>query len=207
MPENDSKSGRKRRVEDSDILEVFKDTPDPVLSTSEVAEQLPIKRRGTLNRLQSLEDRDVLGGKTIGGRNTVWWLPDAGARNPTGSMRGDSRPPQQEGTKSTSQGADSNLSPESGLYSDLSFPGSKDRQDCIAAINAVVSYLGEHGPASMREIVVDVMPEFPLGYDVPELKEGERYRGSWWRGVIKPGLEADDDVKKPPKGGSKWSSE
>ena len=72
MP-NDS-PGRKPRVTDSDILDVFQNTPDPVLSTAEVANALPIKRRGTLNRLRSLEEAGGLESKEIGGRNTVWWV-------------------------------------------------------------------------------------------------------------------------------------
>lgn len=66
--------GRKPRVTDSDILDVFQNTSDPVLSTAEVADAVPIKRRGTLNRLRSLEEAGDLESKEIGGRNTVWWI-------------------------------------------------------------------------------------------------------------------------------------
>lgn len=69
----DDSPGRKPRVTDSDILDVFQNTRDPVLSTAEVAQALPIKRRGTLNRLRSLEEAGELESKEIGGRNTVWW--------------------------------------------------------------------------------------------------------------------------------------
>jgi hypothetical protein len=68
------KGGRKPRVTDKDLLDVFRDAEDPVLSTAEVAESVPIKRRGTLNRLRDLEDAGDLESKQIGGRNTVWWL-------------------------------------------------------------------------------------------------------------------------------------
>ena len=74
MPESTNKSGRKRRVTDADLLNVFRETVDPVLSTAEVSDALPIKRRGTLNRLRGLEDAGKLDSKQIGGRNTVWWL-------------------------------------------------------------------------------------------------------------------------------------
>lgn len=69
--------GRKPRATDTDILEVFRETDDPVLSTAEVADRLPIKRRGTLNRLQNLRDTGELEAKQIGGRNTIWWLADS----------------------------------------------------------------------------------------------------------------------------------
>lgn len=44
---------------------------DPVLSTAEVAEQVPLKRQATYNRLRSLAVEGRLESKQIGGRNTV----------------------------------------------------------------------------------------------------------------------------------------
>jgi len=76
MPESSNKGGRKPRVTDEDLLDVFRATPDPVLSTVEVADAVPIKRRETLNRLQALKEDGELESKQIGGRNTGWWLVD-----------------------------------------------------------------------------------------------------------------------------------
>jgi hypothetical protein len=70
-----SNSGRKPRVTDEEILQIFRETDDPVLSTAEVTEQLPIKRSATYKRLSSLRDDGRLTGKEIGGRNNVWWIP------------------------------------------------------------------------------------------------------------------------------------
>ncbi|WP_251344415.1 hypothetical protein [Haloplanus halophilus] len=46
----------------------------------------------------------------------------------------------------------------------------------------------------MREIVVEVMPGHPVGYDVhgalEKVEAGDRYRWAWWRRVVKPGLKA-----------------
>jgi len=70
-------SGRKPRVTDEEILDVFWSTSDPVLSTAEVAESLPIERRSVFNRLQQLEEDDLLESKEIGGRNRVWWVSDS----------------------------------------------------------------------------------------------------------------------------------
>ena len=81
MPESSNTGGRKPRVSDRELLDVFRSTADPVLSTAEVAGAVPIKRRGVLNRLRDLEDAGELASKQIGGRNTVWWLP---ARRETG---------------------------------------------------------------------------------------------------------------------------
>ena len=72
---NDTTPGRKPRVTDDEILQLFRDTSDPVLSTAEVTEQLSIKRSGTYKRLSALRDDGQLTGKNIGGRNTVWWIP------------------------------------------------------------------------------------------------------------------------------------
>ena len=72
----ETKPGPTPRISDEEILTVFRDTEDPVLSTAEVTEWIPLKRRATYNRLQSLADGDRLKSKQIGGRNTVWWLAE-----------------------------------------------------------------------------------------------------------------------------------
>jgi DNA-binding Lrp family transcriptional regulator len=62
-----------------DILNVFEETTDPVLSTVEVASEITIGRRATYNRLKNLEKAGKLRSKTVGGKSTVWWLPDEAA--------------------------------------------------------------------------------------------------------------------------------
>jgi hypothetical protein len=73
-----SKRGRKPRVTDEEVLSVLRESDDPVLSTAEVADELPIKRRATLTRLRRLAEGGVLTRKQTGGRNTIWWLADEG---------------------------------------------------------------------------------------------------------------------------------
>lgn len=73
---SDTTPGRKPRVSDDEILQLFRDTNDPVLSTAEVTDELPIKRSATYKRLSVLRDDGQLTGKDIGGRNTIWWIPD-----------------------------------------------------------------------------------------------------------------------------------
>jgi hypothetical protein len=88
----------------------------------------------------------------------------------------------------------------------LSFPSGVSHDEGAAAILAARDYLQEHGSATMREIVLEVMPEHPLKYDPPEsLETGDRYRGAWWRNVVKPGLKALPDVESPPSSGSDWT--
>jgi len=67
--------GRKPTVSDEEILAVFKDSNDPVLMATEVAEPLPIGRRAVYNRLQSLEEDGILKSKKTGARSTIWWYP------------------------------------------------------------------------------------------------------------------------------------
>jgi hypothetical protein len=61
-----------QKARDENILGVFEAIEDPVLTTSEVAEELPIGKRATLNRLEDLVERDEIDSKDVGvGR--VWW--------------------------------------------------------------------------------------------------------------------------------------
>jgi predicted ArsR family transcriptional regulator len=73
--DRDEGPGRKPRVLDEEILAVFREAEDPVLIASEVAEHLPIGRRGVYDRLEKLEERGAVTSKKVGGRATVWWSP------------------------------------------------------------------------------------------------------------------------------------
>jgi len=185
MPESSNKGGRKPRVTDEDLLDVFRSTTDPVLSTAEVADDVPIKRRGVLNRLRSLEDTGDLESKQIGGRNTVWWIPTPGESD-----------------------AEDAVDALDDVLADL--PSTVDPDAARETIHAARDYLRTHGPAPKAAIVREVMPDHPLGYDVDAALEkfdaGDRYRGAWWRRVVKPGLDALPDVSKPPAGASEWKA-
>jgi len=62
----------------------------------------------------------------------------------------------------------------------------------------VREYLRAEGPATKKEIVRKVMPSYPLGYDAEEaidkIEAGERFRGAWWRKIVKPALDSDPEV-------------
>lgn len=90
------------------------------------------------------------------------------------------------------------------LLADVEFPSSKSREECVDAVEAAHAHLQREGSSTMREFVREVMPEHPVGYDVPELEAGDRYRGAWWRRIVKPGLEALPDVESPSSGASEW---
>jgi len=208
MPESSNKGGRKPRVTDEDLLDVFRSTSDPVLSTAEVADAVPIKRRGTLNRLQALEEDGELESKQIGGRNTVWWLVDERDVSDT-----DRRSPATADPAPADEEHDAPPeAPESDAVDDaledVDFPAGREREACSAAVYAARDYLREHGPATKRDLVAEVMPDHPLGYDVDgaleKVEAGDRYRGAWWRRVVKPGLKALPDVEAPARGASEW---
>ncbi|WP_135851107.1 winged helix-turn-helix domain-containing protein [Halorussus salinus] len=71
----DDKPGRKPQVSDDEILTIFQESEDPVLVASEVADQLPISRRGVYKRLKKLRDQGQIKSKKAGGRSMVWWYP------------------------------------------------------------------------------------------------------------------------------------
>lgn len=93
-------------------------------------------------------------------------------------------------------------------FSDLEFPAGIDRVEYIGAIDAAREYIQENGGATKAELVREVMPDYPTKYDADEaidkIDSGKRYRGAWWRRVIKPGLKASDDIEEPEPGGSEW---
>jgi biotin operon repressor len=70
-------AGRKRTVSDREILLVFKEAADPVLSAPEVSEELPIGETGTYKRLRELREEGLLASKKIG-QGRAWWLTDEG---------------------------------------------------------------------------------------------------------------------------------
>lgn len=87
-------------------------------------------------------------------------------------------------------------------------PATVDREPAQRAILAARDLLGSRDRATKVEIVQELIREHPLGYNPDEalakIEAGDRYRGAWWRRVIRPGLETLDDVEKPPSGASGW---
>lgn len=74
--ETNAQPGRKPRVVDGEILDVFRGGEAPVFTTAGVAEELPLTRRSVYNRLVDLEQRGVVESMIVGQTNArVWWLP------------------------------------------------------------------------------------------------------------------------------------
>lgn len=91
---------------------------------------------------------------------------------------------------------------------DVEFPARRGREESSATVYATRDYLREHGAATKRDLVVELITEHPLGYHVDgtleKVEPGDRYRRTWWRRVVNPGLEALPDVEAPARGASKW---
>jgi predicted transcriptional regulator len=69
--------GRQPTISDDEILQVFIDATDPVLTTNEVAEAIDMSRRGAYSRLDELANDDKLKRKKVGQTGAVWWYPRA----------------------------------------------------------------------------------------------------------------------------------
>jgi len=202
------------------VLGVFDQVRGPVVTSSDVADALDCTTEAARQKLTRLFDQGRVDRRKTG-RTTVWWRtgdePDR-TEDPAGVQAAESgREWGVTPSEDTGDGADTpagtstrtareNPAPLS--LDAVDFPDSRDREDCLAAVDAARGYLREHGTATMQDLVANVMPSHPVGYSVDDAHEklaaGDRYRGGWWRLVVRPGLEALDDVGKPPRGGSDW---
>ncbi|NHX37272.1 MULTISPECIES: winged helix-turn-helix domain-containing protein [Halolamina] len=70
-------AGRKPTVSDEEILDVFQQSPDPVLTTRDVAEAIDMGRRGTYQRLEDLAESGTIQKKKVGETGAVWWSDQA----------------------------------------------------------------------------------------------------------------------------------
>ena len=193
---HETDGGRKPRVTDKDLLDVFRQTNDPVLSTAEVADEIPIQRRGTLRRLRSLEADGDLDSKSIGGRNTVWWLSDLNTNaadrdtSETGEDRPEIDPRGDEGNGSAAvdnddepvEAVEDATDPIAAVVDRVAddWEDNPDRlADRKAAARAVLEYARDHGSVSKQEAKDEVEPEYSVDGQSPR---------TWYRKNIRPVL-------------------
>lgn len=71
-------AGRPPDVSDADIISAMRDLlepySNPVLDTSEVADALPIGKKGVSQRLEELSEEGRVNTKMVG-NSRAWWLP------------------------------------------------------------------------------------------------------------------------------------
>ena len=72
--------GRKPRVTDEEILESIRELTEgeenPVATTQEIAEGLPLKNPSVYDRLTTLHDEGRLYKKKVGAKGAVWWTKE-----------------------------------------------------------------------------------------------------------------------------------
>lgn len=170
--------GRKPRVSDDDLLAVFTNADDPVLTATEIAEKVPIGKRAVLKRLAILDEQDAVESKHVGARARVWWSTTAAPSGGTDPVADD--------IDELARAAVDEL-------------GKSWSDDALAvrvdALAAAYQYLRDQESASKSDFTDNVYPEHSAGYGTPD--------GAWWRSLIRPGLEEMPHTVKP-SGGGKW---
>lgn len=171
-------------VPDSSIVRVFRTARTPVLTTREVADELPLGQKMTCDRLTVLASGGVLARKRVGDRS-VWWWPGDGDRP--------NRPP--SGT--TDRPVVDEYEPRAGRHDSvagLDLPGGDEtRQRRRDAIEAVYGYLQVRGAATRSALVANVFPDHPASYGSPD---------TWWQ-FVRDQLAELPDVE-PPDRGRRW---
>ncbi|TKX45176.1 winged helix-turn-helix domain-containing protein [Halorubrum sp. ARQ200] len=71
-------AGRKETISDKEILIILKSATDPVLTTSELADETGFSLNGIRKRLYSLEEKGLVDEKKAG-NSPVWWITEDGA--------------------------------------------------------------------------------------------------------------------------------
>lgn len=168
-------------------------------ATADVAEGVECPHRTALHHLNKLEDAGRLTSRSVGAAK-VWDVVDDAAATETPAAT-------PEDTHDAHTGAETD---PLDVLASVDLPGTVALDDAAAAVAAARDYIRDAGGATKQDLVLYVMPAHPLGYDVDaalaKVEAGERYRGAWWRRVVKPGLKALDDVETPAPGASEWNA-
>lgn len=70
------------KVTEQDILKVFDAADDPFLTTSELAEELPLSRQAIHHRLTQMRENGLVDKKKTGARGAGWWATVAPRLDP-----------------------------------------------------------------------------------------------------------------------------
>jgi len=84
MSESDRDGGGRYTpsVTDADILGILDRASAPVMTATEIADELPIGRSAVRKRLVDLHDRGTVERKSVGARSVVWWIVDEDDETP-----------------------------------------------------------------------------------------------------------------------------
>lgn len=76
MSENQPREGNGKygeKVTEQDILKAFDYSDDPFLTTTELADQLPVSRQAVSYRLEQMREKGLVDKKKTGARAAGWW--------------------------------------------------------------------------------------------------------------------------------------
>lgn len=188
---------------------------DPIVNAPELAEEIGRSDTHVRDKLEKLEYLDRVERKDVGARATAWYhvervnpprrLGDGEPRGQSSLARDAAGDAHGDESAGGPQAVESRPDAEQDPFMLAEWPSNRSPGECRQAVYAARDYIEDQGSATMRELVAEILPEHPVGYDVVELEEGDRYRGAWWRKVVKPGLEALPEIEKPATGGSEWT--
>lgn len=68
--------GRRPKFTDKELIQLFRDSDQPVLTSNDITEAFDISQQGAYKRLQQLYDEGVIGRRKVGSSAVVWWLVD-----------------------------------------------------------------------------------------------------------------------------------
>lgn len=78
------KMGRNKEVSDKQILQAIALHPDPIVTSSEVAESVDMTKQGVNKRLNKLAEDEYVVRKSVGARAVVYWLSEDGKERAAG---------------------------------------------------------------------------------------------------------------------------
>lgn len=70
--------GRRKRVDDAEILREMVLHPDPVITATELSERVDYTPDGARRRLHDLEEDGLVTKRKVGANAVVWWVTDEG---------------------------------------------------------------------------------------------------------------------------------
>lgn len=206
-----SPAGRPPATTDQQIIDIIETAPDPVLTTKEIAEELPIGERSLRTRLTQLAEENEIVTKKVG-RSRVWYAvellsfrdhqnrrdeiqEEPAAFSPASELRDTAQSTDE--TRRDSESAESALE----LYKDLDPSGGpKVKSDRRLLVRDVLEYIRDHGGAGRRELLDEIVNDNPAGF-----QDGH----SAWKNLVQPSLgqlaEQSSDLVSPGEGGHTWT--
>lgn len=71
--ERDERGKFSETVADEELITAFESTGLLVLTATEIADDLPIRRRAVTHRLKQLREEGLVDSREVGGSAVVWW--------------------------------------------------------------------------------------------------------------------------------------